>query len=86
MRPIQPFHQFKCSVARELEDFWGSANSHALVKEHTNIVLECWMNNQNPIESANAVDRFRLNRSQKMKYVSPIKLALNYNKETGKLE
>ena len=67
MTPIQPFHQFSESVARELEGRWTAANSYILVKKHKEVIQECWTNNQNPIETAFAVDRIIMNRSQKMK-------------------
>lgn len=38
------------------------------------------------LKKHNLFDLRSLHRSQKIKYVSPITLALNYNKETGELE
>ena len=87
MQPIQPYHQFKVSVAEELNSNFGWCRSGInLVDKQDQVVDDCWQHNQNPVEAALAVHRMQMNRSQKIKYVSPITLALNYNKKTGELE
>jgi hypothetical protein len=57
MTHVQPYHQFRVTVAQQLKQRWNGANAYRLVEKFSELVHQSWLDNKLATETAEIVDR-----------------------------